>query len=604
MLKQAVPTFLFTLLIAGVAHAESAERKIQGWTADGAGVVVHLVQRGERMVDGVSKDYYFELTELHSSQDGTLKERFKFGTPVGSPPPAYDAAKTPDSTARQGLVKPASEWTNAEKTHRLMSIATTEVVPAQGQFLCRTRHRIAVADSQAKEVRTIADATVDGETAARPGDAECPVAKTSTAWHPDGRRWAVLVEGGSSAAFYAGSVDAASTTPFPLVVDEPLLAKLGETPELKRAWRAVAAGDFATAREAFETVAVAEGQFGVAIVAALEGEKSAQKTADAAYRSSDKGAWDVALRGAAYLATGDAKRASKWIDQAVEKADGYDQLLAMAALYHLIDVGVANQLAVWALSHDSAKSTDTTAAWNLLARGLLDVNEFSKAEEALAKVEKHDRTHRITSARLALDRGETRRARDLVRGLLAENLGDCEVLGLAGRIAARDEDTAEARQLFDAAAFCDPTLEDAVYYAADFARLANDVSRAAASFEHYLTIAPPRRGDPIREARRVAARRWAGRLRHEGIVMTQATCSRSAGGALCRGVVANTSDENLETEIMVRSKKKKLATQRTSVAAGKSAPFGLRVEAASLDGAVITAGKTKKERELNETPLE
>lgn len=590
------------------AQSTSAERTILGWSSTGKEVVVKLVQRGERMVDGVSKDYYFEALEVYSARDGTLAQRYKAGEAVGDPPEEFTEAKPEDVGAKfletVGLVPAARGWESPGGDYRLTSLLIEETAAQDGKYRCVIQHQLAILEGGAARWATLSNTKFEGESAARRDDVRCPDARVEPAWSPDGKQWALLVRSDDQSRLATGSLvtlGAAETAAVERTT--PLLAELRPEGPMRTAWTALSRGQYEAAASAFETVELSEGALGRALVEAFRGDKGARKAADKAYKASDQTGWDRALRAATYLMAGDSKKGAKMLDDALKKAASYEELLRMAALYELVDVGVANQVAVHALSHPTAAQADTTAGWNLLGRGLLDVNEFSKADEALSKIAAPNRATRVIQARLALDRGQRAAAANLVRELVREEPSNCTSLLLKGRVRALDGQNLHARQLFEAAAYCDPYLEEALYYAADFSRLAGDVAAAKAGYERYLSAAIPRRSDPIRAARRNAASQWVKRLGHQGVVLVQSSCRRIDTGYLCTGVVSNTGAEPAtEVKVEARHKKKALGSATVSVEPGATAPFGVRFEAKSLADVVLRAGRDAKEQTLNETP--
>ncbi len=602
-------TFVLTTALlawASPAAADTAERSIRGWSSTGQEVIVDVVQRGERMVDGISEDYYFEGFEVYGAQSLGAQplQRFKTSEPVGPLPETLAAAKAPDVAAKRletlGVTPGDSgAWERPQGDRRLVSVTTHERTESNGKFQCTTRHRVGLMDQKEGETTIVADRRFGGETSRRRDEAKCPKVKASPSWSTDGERWAILVESDSDAWVYAGGTGSVGgTATFDFTRRAPLVAELEEDPKLKAGFEAIARSDFDAAKTAFQAVDRPEAKLLGALVDAWRGDKkgqsSAKKAADAAWKASEKTAWEGALRAAVYRVADDARSATRIADEAVKQAKSYDELLRMAALFDLVDVQMANQLAVWALSHDSAVSAQTDAGWTLLAKGLLDRNEFSKSKESLAKVDKKEGRHDVVAARHALDQGKEGIAEPRVHALVDENPADCEALLLLGRQEALAGENVTARQLFGAAAFCDPTLSEAQFYGADFARLVGDTKGAAEAFAKYVEVAPPRMSDPVVDARRAAATRWSERLGHSGAVLLQAQCDRG----FCRGVVANTTNEQREVEVQVTSKRKTLASQKLQLEPGSTSPFGLRVEGA-LSGAEVTVGSDARERKIN-----
>lgn len=597
--------------VPSVAFAQSVERSVEGWSSTGNEVVVHLEQRGERMVDGVSKDYYFEATEVYGARDGKLLQRYKDGAASGDPPVEYTDAK-PEALAAKlretmGHLPAAISHTNPSGTFRLVSVTSEDVRAEGANFRCVTRHRVGLLDRSGAKVFTIRDAEYRGESRTRRDAASCPEVQMTPAWQPQGVQWAALLRVDDETTLLTGAVANLDDLAHADVVRQAsALAALVPQGPARTAWEALADGDLEAAQAAFEAITTSDGALGAALVAAYGGDKKARKAADKAFGNSDKKSWELALRAATYLVAGDADKAARWIDDAIEKADGFDTLRRMAALFELVNLSVANQLAVHALSDPGAAKADTAATWALLVRGLLDSGAMRTAKETLAKIEKPNHGVRVLEARLALVENQLHRAADLTGKLVFESPGHCEALLLRGRYHAARGDNGAARELFESAAFCDPNLGGAVFYTADFDRLAGEHARARERFQHYLDVTLPRGGDLVAEVRREAAKGWVGRLGHEGVVLVQSSCQRSGGAYLCRGTLVNTADTPAAgVSIEVKQKKKKVAAQAIEqpIGAGESRPFGLRIDAGSLDGAVLRAGRNAEEMSVNETPI-
>lgn len=594
-----LPAMLVTLAFAADATAQTTEREVLGWTS-GNEAVVHVVERGQRMVDGVSKDYYVEATEVwNASGTSTL---YKNGEPVGPAPGWYAGAKPEDASKREGLGKDVASAANPAGTHRFAWYAKPRIdKPDERNFICTLRYRVVVLVQSTERVHTVLDATAQGEPSRRQDEARCPDLSVEPHWSPDGNLGFALIKIGSevkSAFAPVTSMDELAWGAFTPTL--PAVATLGQGVEAA-AWRALDLGDYAEARKQFEA---AQLPGGAALVDAFEGDKRATKKADAAYRKSKKANRDQILRAAAYIAAGNSKKATGWIDDAVKKAGSFDELLSFAAVFELVDPNIANQLAVHALSHASAASADTTAAWTLLAEGLLDLGEYSKADEALRKIEKQTPASLAAQATLHLDKRQTRLAQNFAEDLLFENPGDCRGYLLEGRLRTMKSQNHDARALFEAAAACDPGLEEAVFYAADFARLGGNAERAKAGFDHYLRVAPTRGADQIRALRRAAAKRWSKALGHDGVVLIDVSCRRGGAGYLCAGTLKNTTNAaSGEVGIEVKAKGRKVGSATVAdIEPGATAPFGVSFTSKSLDDVTVAAGRNSKERRVNEAP--
>lgn len=594
-----------TFSTVSVASAETVEREILGWTTTGSELVVKLTQRGERMVDGVAADYYFEATEIWSANDGSFVQRYKRGEAVGSPPSiwaeAKDASLADSYLETVGLREAIHNAASPAGTHRIASFGTQKVQsPRDGVFRCETTDRISMFDAPQRRVYTVANINQNGEESPRADEAACPAFELHTAWAPGADRWAAFAVADGKPQLVVGDVNKLTTFAHAdfLVPTPPVVAR---SPEGRRSgWQALATGDLDEAATAF-----AESPQHLALVAAwTEKSRVATRAADKAFRSSDKTPLAKVLRAAAHLVADSTKQAPGWIDEAVQGAGSYEELMHFAAIFSLVDPAIANQLAVHALSHPSAEGKPLPDVWAFLAHGLIDVGEYSKAEEALDKVESSTPRLHVERARLHLDRQNSDRARQVINDLLFSNPGRCESYLLAARWHGQQGSNAAARDFFDTAVHCDEHLAEAQFYAADYARLAGDLTGASTGFAQFLATTLPRRSDPILALRRTAAKRWVERLRHEGIVLADASCQRTGDAFLCRGTVFNTTDAPIENvAIEVQAKHGSNRDKLPSVAPATATPFGVRLEAKSLEDALVTVGRDKKERDLNAIPV-
>ncbi len=599
------------LLCSNLAAAATVERNVLGWTSTGEEVVVRLVQRGERMVDGVSKDYYFEATEIWSARDAKLIQRYKHGEAVGSPPSIWDSAKDAESARKYlenvGLLEASAGASSPSGDHRIVPVSIRSVEPGGSGFECRVRHRLALFDRPNTRVWTVLDERQSAPAQTRRDESNCPTFEVQTYWHPGGKRWAsLLTREDDEPKMSVGSIDELDAFPHAdFAPERPLIAELDS--DLAAGWQALSDGSLDDARKAFAAHDSPAAEIAGALVDGFDGKDGrARNAANKAYRKSSKDAWHRALRAAVWVVSGRAKQATSQIDQAIKAASGYDELLQIAALFDLVDVNVANQLAVHALSHESAAEADTSAGWVLLAEGLTDVGTFSKAEESLGKLDdERSLDAKVAEARLHLDRDEATVADALVDELLFEHPGLCVAYLLGGRAASDRGENATARNLFEAAATCDPTLADAVFLSADFARLAGELEQARDGFSQYLDVALERRSDPVRAARRRVARRWKERFGHQGAVVTNASCRRVGGAFLCSGTVANTTDDPLDGVVAdVHDGRKKVGEAKVpTIGPGESQPFGVRVQVDSLDEVIVRAGRTSSESKLNATRM-
>ncbi|MFB6263985.1 MAG: hypothetical protein ABEL76_10235, partial [Bradymonadaceae bacterium] len=75
---------------------DQVRREVEGWTSGGEELVVSFVGRGERIVDGRSRDFYVELREIRDASTGQLVRHFRRGEPGGVSHPVYERAAPAD----------------------------------------------------------------------------------------------------------------------------------------------------------------------------------------------------------------------------------------------------------------------------------------------------------------------------------------------------------------------------------------------------------------------------------------------------------------------------------------------------------------------------
>ena len=583
------------------------ERNVLGWTSDND-VVIGVVARGETIVDGVPQEFYVEATEVWHADPSRPPSRYDHGTATGNPPDPWSAlgAATDGAQLRANVVAGHDSTRNPAGTNRFAwATAEAEKRPDELNFVCEARTMVVMGATSAKKFYDVLQKTTTGELSRRRDEALCPRAKVITSWSPDGKHGFVLVQLGAEvgATVVPAEVGPGHPAQHHFAPTKPLISQLSEG-RAAQAWDLAATGDYDRARGYFES---AEDPAGAALSRALAKDRKATRAADAAFKKSKKEPGDIIMRAAAHVAAGRGKSATSWIDDAVAKTNDYPTLLRHAAVFAIVDSAIANQLVVHALSRPVAEGEDATRAraWVLLASGLLQLGEFSKALESLEKIKQHTPSSRAALAQVYLDKRRKSEAADQIEMLLFANPGDCRAWLLAGRHAALQGDNKAAGAAFDAAAGCDPALAEAIFYTADFARIAGDVAVAREHFERYLAVAPARADHMIRQLRRDAAKQWTKRLGHEGVILTDLSCRRGAPETfLCTGTLRNTSKEAAEgVKAEAREKSRTVGTAEIpAIGPGAAAPFGLSFKAKALKDVVIRAGKDEKERKLNQTP--
>jgi tetratricopeptide (TPR) repeat protein len=599
--------FLAAAWTSDATALTKTERDVLGWTAD-HDVVIAVVARGETVVDGVPQEFYVEPTEIWHLDTQRPPTRYAHGEPMGAVPAPWTSMR-PEADGdrlRANIIKGVHSTRNKAGTHRFTwATAESEKRLGEQDIVCQAHTMVFLGATNPKKFFTVLEATTAGNLSRRRDEALCPRAQVTTSWTEDGAHGFVLVQLGDElkATVVAADIGPNHPAQHPFLPTQPLIADLTEGREAE-AWQLMATGDYDRARGYFES---AENAGGSALARALGGDRKATRVADSAFKKSKKETADVILRAAAHVAAGNGKRAAPWIDDAIAKTTDYVGMLKHAATFSLVDASIANQLAVHALSRPA---DDENAArpegWVLLASGVLQLGEFSKAQESLEKIEQRTPASRAALAQVYLDRRRTKQAAEQIEILLFANPGDCRAWLLAGRSAALSGDNNAAGAAFDAAAMCDPALAEAVYYSADFARIAGNIRVAMAGFTQYLTVAPARADHMIRQLRREAARRWSKRLGHDGVILTDVSCRR--GGTpetfLCTGTLRNVSAAAAEgVRAQARLKSRVLhSAELPNIAPGASAPFGLNFKAKALKDVSVRAGRGEKELRLNDTP--
>ncbi len=602
------------------ALAQSVNRKteLRGWSGTGQEIVVDAEMQGEVMVDGAARDFFYQSTEMYRADNGKFIRRFKKGTPPGFVHPDYAAARAATDAAKfletAGLLE-APKGAQSPDGRWFIDVASTrETVPRGDAFRCKVHDKAMLFDEESQKLFVIYEHIEEGEKAAGRADARCPTTQYKVHWHPGSTDWAMvrvvhnptgddewnLLPGRTS------KLDDYPEAPFQPADHAAKLFSSSAEPDVIKGREALFDGNLEAAKKTLgesETTS-AERVMLLALVFALEGEKkAARSTARKAFRNSPRDAYYQGLLAAVYAATDDARRAKKHVSRAIEEADSYDVLARIGALFMLVDLSVANQVLIHALSHETAEDIDTTDGYVALSHSLMDARQLKAARDLLDRFDEEPTEVRLARARLALEEKRFDEARTLASKALFTEPGRCMAYRVFARAIA-PERPADSLGHFRAAVVCDPTESESLFLLAGLELEAGRLERARQLFGHYLERAYPRRSDELRDAQRQHAEKMVERLSREGALLTQAACRPLAGARLCQGTVYNQSENVLEgVTVKVWDASKKRARKAVSkvdvepIPPGESRTFGVRVE--GKDKLDLSAGRNDEEHRTN-----
>lgn len=256
--------------VSATEPPDHVEREVVGWTGTSGELVVRTTARGERPVDGVSKDYYFQLTEMRDPADGRRLRRYRYGEPSGVAHPHYEAAESQEAAETflddVGLREAEVRWTSPEGKRALATHRHARLEPVQHerrgrQFVCVIESRLALLSPVDNRVFVLETWTERSEPASRREDVGCPRVATRAHWHPDGTHWALVRRvtiGGAAAPpeIHAGAVETPSAVRTETLSPsfrplESYVARLG-SPFLREGDAAMRRGDYEAAASAFE----------------------------------------------------------------------------------------------------------------------------------------------------------------------------------------------------------------------------------------------------------------------------------------------------------------------------------------------------------------
>ena len=629
---------------AAFGDVDNVERKLLGWTDDGEKLVVRMARQGERMVNKRSKDFYFRLTEIRNAETGERVDTYRYEEASGASHPEFENAKSQKKGAefleKQGLVEGEERWHSPDgrmtlTTYSRSFLEKTEKTRRGTQWVCKLEQRLVLIDEPESRTYVLESWTERGDRSKIEEEAPCPETALSAYWHPESSHWAVIRQVSLSGAKTGPpTVYADSTKSFEdygkavnLRPHQPL-AKWVEQLKPKglvEGYRALHRGEFEEAKDKFQALAGSDGDdeakgpalFGLARAhARLEEERESRKRLGRALELGGETPWAYGQAAAVYRLLDDQSEFERNRDAARKKAESRSEFVRIAELFRYVDLGVANDFLLAALKTKGGDSESAAYdyAYGLLVEGLIDASLYEKADILFEKLESLTPRMKVQKLRSEMERtdpdvGDERGMETETAELLFEHPGVCLGYLLYGRSLAHQGRLGEAQRQFRAVNQCDPALPDAYFYLGAIELRTGDWSSAESALASYLRLALERRQDGIRPERRALAERYLKRIQHEGAVLTTVKCETGPFGKLrCRGVVENTSDEELEgvgaraVQPVVGEQAALTTTVIGTIPPGESRSFVLRPPKTDLAKTSITAGRDDEERELNRTP--
>jgi tetratricopeptide (TPR) repeat protein len=598
-----VPIVVALSGLPALAQAQDSgeiSRNIAGFAADGR-VVVRATAQGERIVDGASKQYYYELDELWDPRLAVPLDAHRRGDATGFEHPGWKKAKEEPLTFDEAV----GGQTSPDGKHLLVTLTQTNVNESESGKTCTTTARTLLMSQEARATFVVAEASEQGPV--DPGQPNCPEVTDRITWSRDSKRFAAERRFDGEFAVVAGTVDNTGSYAQRPFQSGRAIDPLGELEvgPLRTAWEALLAGDNAAAAAALETLEGTPGPSGWAALArgwhvARQGDASKARSAARDAASEVKGdPVGQAMLGGLYALAGDTRRVKRTLDTALKSADSWKSYVRMARILENVDLSLFNQVLVYGLSTEDGKANAEPQAWRTLIDGLVDAGLADKGEALLDRIPKGDAERAGAEARLAVGAGAGQRAEPLARAMTWADPGNCDGYLLTGRAALLKGEPAAALDLLEAAAFCDPRAGEAFYFLAELHRAAGRAPEAIAAAESYLEVSPPRKNDDVRTLRRARAQSTIDRLAVDGLGLVSLTCRALGANFLCQGVVVNSGASPVEgaTASIRRGETELGRSDLPTVPPLETRSFGIRIE--TLEDAVFTVGRDDDERARN-----
>lgn len=615
--KQEIDVKIWLAIVVGIsfaaqtAHAQTTKTTVLGWTGTGQEIVTRTETFGEVMVEDVAKEYWFETTQTLRMRDGGVIQTYRHGEPSGAADKvaawaeAKDASQAAKYLENAGLVEAVESSITPDGKRALSTVSRVRYENGDQGFRCTTDSRVLLHDQATSQVWVVLEASKTGGAAPTQVEASCPKVSFQTWWHPDGSRWLVQQTTDRESRWIPGAVsrvDEFATAPFRVAdfAAQTLTSSVPEGP-LKSAWLLALSGDAGRAltKLAEDTSSDIEKFVLKALLLALSGDEAAAKAILKDITKLAKTPAAQGMLGAVHHALGDTKAATRLFNTAIKKAESYQELARLGALLTLVDLDLANQLFIHALSHPKAAEGDTAVLYAALIQGLLEVGENEAAQDLLQKVDRESGVYTLLQARLDLMTGREQAAKAIVDEVLFSAPGRCMAYGLAAKMAVLSGDTAEALEQYRAAAICAPADLEARFFVADLEARRGDIEASRRAVSAFLGAATPRKNDLIRDARRKVMTAAHVRYDRDGVVLLNVSCR----SGLCQGQVFNTQAETAtQVTVAAFSGDKTPAVVGRAVleeVPGRSArPFMVRADGIP---ATVTVGRDDAELQINMT---
>ncbi len=256
--------------LAAAESPDHVEREVLGWVEGENELAVRMTGRGERFLEGGSKDYYFQLTEVWGARRAERLRRYQHDESSGVAHPLYREARSEREGEtfldEAGWQEAHEGWTSPENERALAlyRTSTLDEVPHNRrgtQFACIVESELVLLSPPDERAFVLETWRTGGDPASRRKDASCPQISTDAYWHPQGSHWALIrrvVDDGVQRhppQLYAGSVDSPSASRSAELVPSfrPLerYTDAFESPDLREGWRAMRRRKYEAAVEAF-----------------------------------------------------------------------------------------------------------------------------------------------------------------------------------------------------------------------------------------------------------------------------------------------------------------------------------------------------------------
>lgn len=500
-----IKTYLsFIILLTGIGISIPAftqsELKVEvlGW--GGKNVHVQREQSGEADdEDGVPTEYYLKSIETY---DLSHMRKSRFIRSVEGPVPDKLMAKGIKGDPPLLSLPLHSSLSNSEDY--LVNFTRSESIKTEEKrFRCEVTEKYRLFDLTTSTVFEISVQKYHGELS-RSRRPKCPHAKTDVYWREDDRAFAILliIENKKLHVqnFLLNTVRKTDTSHAFLQFKNPIYFAVAFKND--KEWKAIIA-DVEPNLARITRRKDPMGKLAYAFLKTQSDEKKqAQKLIKTLVRRLKKNSIEYGVAAFVLSQASASKESSKLLDKFVRKAS-IDDIILLANLFYIFDLNLAAQLYVVALSRKDVSAEQKLAGYTMLLRTLLDQGGLSAAKQVLEQADYKHVDFLSQKLRYRILRRDLN-ARDDVIEFTKKNINYCDAYLLLGRsmLSTQPQD---ARVQFQTAIFCDPNLGEAIYLLAELEKRSGKRPEANALFKLYRKIAKPRKGDDIRDSRRLYA---------------------------------------------------------------------------------------------------